>query len=223
MDQWSPPTLGAEATHHLLSVIRLHPGERAVLFDGKGQQALSILREIANGIPSFELLEPLQWAQPEHRLHLFLAMPKGPAMDDAVRMATEAGMTDLHPLISSRSVAKGERGDRWARIAESAAQQCGRGDIPTIHPIQTFSASLAQLQEIDRRIALPGAPPATGANGPAAVWIGPEGGFSPEEVKQACAAGLQPMGIGRWIFRAETAAAVAVSAMASADAIPMVK
>jgi len=211
--QWQPPTLDREAHHHALEVIRLRIGEEVVLFDGNGQQAKARLTAVEQRQARFELLEAPEVARPVHSIHLFLAVLKGPAMDDAIRMATEAGMTELHPLLSERTIAKGDRIERWERIAESAAQQCGRGDIPTIHPVTTFSHSLAFEPTIARRIAIPGASGGQ-SQGAAAVWIGPEGGFSPQEVEHATRAGMEPLNLGRWVFRADTAAAVAVALLA---------
>jgi 16S rRNA (uracil1498-N3)-methyltransferase len=208
--------LEPEVAHHLLDVVRITRGEHVVLFDGRGMEVRAVLRDVAAGVPVLVTVEDPRSARPEAPLHLLLAVLKGPSMDEAVRMATEAGMTDLHPVLTARSVAKGERGDRWERIARSAAQQSGRGDVPALHPLRSLDEALAALPEgLERRIALPGAPRLGPAAGAAAVLVGPEGGLTSAEVARATAARFQPFGLGRWVLRAETAAAVACAATAA--------
>lgn len=205
-------TLDPEATHHLLHVLRAAPGTEVEVFDGTGRAAVATLVEVVQGVPWLEVREPARRARPPYPLHLLVGLPKGNAMDDAVRMATEAGATDLHPVLAARSVARGDRRERWARIATSAAQQCGRGDVPEVHPVRALSEAIAGLpDDLDRRVALPGAPRRPPATGPAAVLVGPEGGLSAAEIAAARQAGFEPMGLGRWILRTPTAVAVAVA------------
>ena len=212
-----PPTgqtlsLDGATAHHLATVLRARPGERVVLFDGSGTQAVSELKALSDGSAVLEVVGAHEPARQKEALHLLLALTKGPAMDTAVRMATEAGVTHLHPVLTARSVPRGERTDRWERIAASSAQQCGRADIPAMTQVLTLADALAALPPgLDARIAMPGAPAAAAAIGPAAVLIGPEGGFAPHEVTAALAAGFTPMGLGRWTFRVDTAVAVAVA------------
>jgi len=204
--------LAPAPAHHLLQVVRLKRGGRVELFDGSGRVALAKLVGVEGGTAILELEEAPHPAHPTHALHLLLGLSKGGAMDAAIRAATEAGATDLHPVRTARSTAQGDRAERWHRIAESAAQQCGRGDLPTIHPTQTLQEAIAALPpDLDRRIALPGAGYLPAADGPAAVLVGPEGGFTGEEVALALDSGFQPQGLGRWILRTETAAGIAVA------------
>lgn len=205
-------TLEEEAAHHLLDVVRLRRGGRVVLFDGRGREAEAILVAVVDGVPVLELSGEPRVAAPPHPLHLVLACPKGGATDDALRMATEAGATDLWPVLAERSVARGDRHDRWARIARSAAQQCGRADVPAVHPLLALREAVGELPgDLDRRVAVPGAERLPPATGPAAVLVGPEGGLTAAEVRFALTEGFTPMGLGGWILRAETAAAVATA------------
>lgn len=198
--------------HHLLDVLRIRRGERVRIFDGSGLEADALLVEVTDGVPWLEVVGPARSACPPHPLHVLLAIAKGPAMDAAIRMVTEAGATHLHPILTARSVPKGDRADRWERIAASAAQQCGRADVPTLAALDRLDGALAQLPAgLDARVAVPGAAPLAAAEGPAAVLIGPEGGLTTEEVDRALAAGFRAMGLGRFVLRAETAAAVAVA------------
>ncbi len=208
--------LDAEPSHHLLHVLRARLGLELLVFDGQGAQARARLVGQEEGRALVELLTEPALAAPTHPLHLLLGLLKGSAMDAAVRMATEAGVTHVHPLLLERSVARGDRTQRWLRIATSAATQCGRADIPQFLTLARLGQALVALPPgVDARVALLGAERLPAAQGPAAVLVGPEGGLTPKEAQQALDAGLRPMGLGSWVLRAETAAAVATAITAS--------
>lgn len=207
-----PLTVDPSVAHHLLDVIRVRKGERIVVFDGHGKEATAILADVVDGAPVLIADGPIVEKAPAHELHLLLALAKGPSMDLAVRMAVEAGATHLHPVITKRSIAKGERGDRWARIVESAAQQCGRADLTEIAVVEPLDRALESLPPgVDLRVAVPGAPRPSPAIGAAAVVIGPEGGLTDAEIAEVLRAGGHAIGLGRWVLRVETAVAVALA------------
>lgn len=207
--------LGPTSSHHALRVLRLPRGAEVVVFDGTGRQARASLVDVTDGAALVEVIGPATTAAPAHPLHLVLGLLKGPAMDLAVRMATEAGATDIHVVQAARSVARGDRADRWARIAASAAQQCGRADIPRVHPVVALADALGALPALDLRVAVPGAPRLEPATGPAAICVGPEGGFTDAELACLLERGARPAGLGSWVLRADTAVAVAVASTAS--------
>jgi 16S rRNA (uracil1498-N3)-methyltransferase len=204
--------LDANGSHHLLHVLRASRGDRVLVFDGTGLQAPAILVDITAGQAIVEVIDLPHSARPPHPLHLVLGLPKGPAMDRAVRMATEAGVTDIHPVLATRSTARGDRGDRWRRIATAAAQQCGRADVPQVHPLANLTQTLP-LMPSDTRIAVVGAADGPPSKGPCAVLIGPEGGWTATEIGEAQEAGALPVTLGDWVLRSDTAAAVAIAAL----------
>lgn len=204
--------LDREASKHLVQVLRLREGEALVVFDGLGSEADAALERADRGAAVVAVTSPPRERRPVHALHLLLGVPKGPAMDLAVRMATEAGMTHLHPVHTKRAVPRSEKVDRWERIAVSAAEQCGRADVPVVLPPASLIDAIHRLDGVpDRRVALPGAPACPAASGPAAVLVGPEGGLTDAEVRLAEETGFRPAGLGRFVLRACTAAAVAVA------------
>ncbi len=197
--------------HHLTRVLRLAPGAPVLLFDGQGGEADATLDA---GSPPRSATQhgPARHAAPAPPVHLLLAVVKGPAMDLAVRMATEAGATSIHPVFTERSVARGDRGDRWQRIAGAAAAQCRRADVPTVLPAVSLDAALARVAAVTTRlVAHPGSPPVSPADGECAVLVGPEGGLTDAEVAQCTRAGWRTASIARHVLRADTAAAVAVA------------
>ncbi|TNE88588.1 MAG: 16S rRNA (uracil(1498)-N(3))-methyltransferase [Deltaproteobacteria bacterium] len=203
--------LGDEMSHHLLRVVRIAAGEQVELFDGEGLVATATLIADDEGVAELELTEAPRRAAPVHARHLLVGIPKGQAMDLAVRLATEAGATHIHPLLLSRSIAKGDRGDRWERIASSAAQQCGRGDVPEILPLATLEQASERLGACARFVAHPGGARGSEVDGPAALLVGPEGGLTDDELRRASALGFARMGLGEWVFRTETACAVGMA------------
>jgi 16S rRNA (uracil1498-N3)-methyltransferase len=203
--------LDAAASHHLLHVCRHPRGARLVVFDGAGSEVEVALADV-DGVAVIEGLGPPRSARPRHALHLVLALPKGPALDAALRMAVETGATHLHPALSERTIARGERPDRWERILASAAQQCGRADVPLLAPLLPLAEAAAAVPAgADRRVAVPGAERLAASEGDAAVAIGPEGGLTAREVDRLLAAGWAPMGLGEWVLRVDTAVAVALA------------
>ncbi len=189
-------------------------GAELALFDGDGSQVLARL-ETVEPTATVRAIGPVQQAASPHALHLIIGVPKGAALDRALRMATETGATHVHPVRSDRSVPRSDRGPRWQRILVSAAQQCGRADVPSLSPLQPLATALATLDlPTDRRVLMPGADPASPATGPAVVAVGPEGGFSPSELVHLLSLGWSAVGLGRWILRTDTAVAVALGSTA---------
>ena len=127
-------------------------------------------------------------------------------------MATEVGATAIHLVWADRTQGRPDRVERWTRIAKAAASQCGRADVPLLSEPSPLEHVLASLEGIELRIALPGAEPLDPPTGPVAVFVGPEGGWSPTEVDRIHRAGAIPMGRGRGGLRSPTACAGALSA-----------
>lgn len=207
--------LSDTVSHHLLRVTRIRMGEAVELFDGKGHAARATLLREEDGTAVLALDEAPRLARPAHEVHLFIGIPKGPAMDLAVRMATEAGATQIHPLNLARSIAKGDRASRWERIAGSAAQQCGRGDVPQLHPLAKLEAAASRLGDgVRKLVAHPGGGALTRSTGDVALLIGPEGGLTDDELRRAETLGFETVGLGDWVLRAETACAIGIAAVA---------
>jgi 16S rRNA (uracil1498-N3)-methyltransferase len=203
-------TLGPDEAHYLLRVLRLPMGATVCAFDGRGRE---VDAELVDG-PTGPHLKPsgsVRDTPAPPPFHLFVALTKGPAMDLQVRMATELGVTAIHPVLADRSVATGERVDRWLRIADAAARQCGRADTPEVRPILSFVDALHAQPPLPRRIAAPGAGPLPAPEGGAVVWVGPEGGWTRDELDAALAVGCAPLGLGPHVLRADTAVAAALA------------
>lgn len=206
--------LDARASHHLLVVCRARRGGALVLFDGHGRQCTAELVSATQGRATVRATGAVELAKAQDELHLVLGIPKGPALDRALRIAVELGVTHLHPAIAHRSVGRSDRSARWGRIVSSAGAQCGRADQPILHPLGSLDEAMSRPSEdVLRLVGVPGAHPPTLVRGPAAraVAIGPEGGFSEPEVEAFLELGWEPMGLGPWVLRTDTAVAVGLA------------
>ncbi len=205
--------LSAAASHHLVRVLRLSQGDMVQLFDGSGSQVHARIESIEGDNVLVEVVsEPVRRA-PQTACHLVLGLPKKAALDTSLRMATELGVTHIHPFFAKRSVPSKGNESRWKRIVSSAAQQCGRADMPGVSPPAKLTDVLGQLPDgLQGRVLVPGAPRLAPSEGPIALVIGPEGGLTPDEVRICEQHGFTPMGLGEWVLRVDTAVAAGLAA-----------
>jgi 16S rRNA (uracil1498-N3)-methyltransferase len=215
--------LAGTDAHHLLRVLRLKTGDEVELFDGSG---MVYQAKIEGGdLHRVELAVLAASDTPPDRLaiHLGQAMLKVKKMDLVVQKCTELGVRAIHPLLSThtKNPAPGpEKLARWQRIIQESCKQCNQPWPPTCHPARSFAEVLAAGEGCDLRLICweqPEAPPLRSVVNSLAiprsimVLIGPEGGFSTEEIAQARAAGFLAVGLGRRILRAETAAIAVIA------------
>jgi len=159
--------------------------------------------------------------EPAVRLDLCLSLTQREKFEFILQKGTELGVSHFYPLVTSRTLIQNVRGYdeklvRWKKILQEAAEQCGRGKIPEIYLPQKIPNFLKQfssirgyiLYEKEQTMSLSAAyvRQLTNAPGDAALLIGPEGGFSPEEYNMAIEAGFTGVTLGKRILRMETAA-----------------
>jgi 16S rRNA (uracil1498-N3)-methyltransferase len=165
------------------------------------------------------------------QVHLFQSLPKTGKMELVVQKAVELGVSQIIPIVASRSVVrlnheKGkEKTKRWQAVSEAAAKQCGRLIVPPVHEILSFPTALQLAAPMEVRIIPYEMAVQTGndmaktkeiiknihAGQEVAVFIGPEGGFTPAEISLAVEAGVAPITLGKRILRTETAGMVVAS------------
>jgi 16S rRNA (uracil1498-N3)-methyltransferase len=221
--------LPPDEAHHLRHVLRLGVGADVALFDGRGIEFLGRVERVGRGGVQVRLVTPRE-ATPEPRVRLRLAQAvlKGDAMDGVIRDATMIGAAAVQPLISARTQVRpgaarhAQLVDRWRRICVASARQCRRAVVPDIEPPCTLAAFLAvetaavRFVLVEPAAARAGtqADPRTMAAPPeAAVLVGPEGGWSSEELAAARAAGFQPLTLGRRTLRADAAPIAALTVL----------
>jgi len=202
--------LSEDVSHHLLRVTGIAPGEPVELFDGRGASCLAELVSVAHGVATLKIIEVMEVHVPTRQIHLVLAQTRASTMDTVLRMVSELGVASIQVVQTQRCVAKGNKMDRWVRIVQSAAAQSGRTVVPVLHPPVVFK-DLIERTEGTRLICAPGGSVGSPVSGAVTLLVGPEGGFSAEEIADALAGGWDLVGLGDTVLRADTAAVVAVA------------
>ncbi|NBA96639.1 16S rRNA (uracil(1498)-N(3))-methyltransferase [Pseudomonas sp. R5(2019)] len=221
----APLTLGEHElpeaqAHYIGRVLRMAEGDAVQLFDGSGQEFLGQLLEVGKKRVRVQLNEQFAGqAESRLRIHLGQGLSRGERMDWAIQKATELGANEITPIVSERCEVrlKDERADKrlahWRQVAISACEQCGRSQVPVIHPPQLLDEWLKACDSDLKLVLHPVAEPLTSHPVPAslAFLIGPEGGLSEPEVQQANAAGFHPARLGPRVLRTETAPVVGLA------------
>ena len=213
--------LTGDLAHHLRDVLRCRPGEIVSLVDEKQVQYRAALDQVnKKQVVAKILCKDESPGRPARSVTLVQAVLKGKKMDWVIQKATELGVTTLIPVITERTIVrpKSEREfhqtERWQAIAQEAAQQCGRVDIPSIQSTVTLDALLKNppensfklaLWETEQRLSLKSALRNMKERTSISVLIGPEGGFSSREIEKARETGWASVSLGPRILRAETA------------------
>jgi 16S rRNA (uracil1498-N3)-methyltransferase len=202
--------MDAFSSHHLLRVTGIAPGEAVEIFDGAGQAAIAVLDRVEGGRAVLQVRELLAAPDAPHSVWLLPALLRPAAMETVIRMSTELGVLRVTPILSERVVARGDKSDRWRRIAQAAAAQCGRADLPQIDVPCTLDEGLDAVGEgWTAVVCVPGAS-GRAPEGPAALFIGPEGGWSEAELALVQSSGVDRLGLGATTLRADTAAVAGV-------------
>ncbi len=215
-----------EDARHISKSLRMAAGEALTLCDGRGCEAQGVIASLSPDAVSVRLGEAAVCAaEPETKVSLYLALSKGDKMELVVQKAVELGAAEIVLFLSSRCISRPKGDDavkktlRLQKIANEAAKQCGRGILPPVRGIIAFSQALGETQQFDRRLILYEGVceplrqqlPKRGAS--VALFIGSEGGFSPEEIAQSQNSGVCAASLGKRILRCETAPIAALAAV----------
>ena len=209
--------------NHIKNVLRLEVGDWIVACDGNGTDYVSRIQSICSDevVASIEKVQ-LTGTELPVRITLFQGMPKKDKLELIIQKAVELGACEIVPVMTKRTVVKlseekkiNKRLERWQSIAYAAAKQCDRGIIPTVHKPVSYEEALAMADQLDYNV-IPyelqtGMEEARKIVDQACkqrslgIFIGPEGGFEPEEVERAMTRNIHPMTLGKRILRTETA------------------
>ena len=227
-------TILGDDAKHISRSLRMAVGDNVTVCDMQSVEYECSLVEFLPDRVEAEIISSRACdTEPPYSVTLYQALPKGDKLDTVIQKAVECGVYEIVPFVSERCIAKESSREenklsRRQRIALEAAKQCGRGIIPCVKPTASFSEMLKSAAEADIAImcyegdgtvsfkeALSNAKRAVAdlKNPSVSVVIGSEGGFSLDEVEQARAAGLIPVGLGKRILRTETAPSVALSCL----------
>lgn len=220
---------GSENLHYIKTVLRLKRGNTLMLFDGMGSEYEAVVRDFTTQDIILEITKKKE-TQVDHpiRITLAQALPKGTKMDFIIRKASELGVGRIIPFISSRSIPRpsGDRirlkTSRWKKIAIEASGKCGRGNILEITDIVTCNEVLQLPEDKFMKIIFWEEESNTGIKEILRdkkyerttdffIIVGPEGGFSREEVEMASRAGFLSASLGGLVLMVETAVLVILS------------
>ena len=213
--------LGAAAFNYLTRVLRLRQGAELIVFDGHGRQCSAQLTRLEKKAGAITLH---QWqthcVESPLSIHLGIAVSRGERMDWVIQKATELGVTTITPLVSERTEVKlqGDRADKkiqhWQQIAISACEQCGRNQLPLIHPTNHLQDWCTQVEAQQKWVLHHRTKNRLGAAtsvDSAALLIGPEGGLSEPEITLAETQGFAALQLGPRVLRTETAPIAAIT------------
>ncbi|HMS83717.1 MAG TPA: 16S rRNA (uracil(1498)-N(3))-methyltransferase [Nitrospira sp.] len=229
----TPPTISVtgELLTHIKDSLRAAVGETLWFSNGQGARYRTEISDVSKYVVTGLILETIQEpTRSAPRMILGQSLLKGEKIDWVIQKATELGVREIIPIESRHSVVhlKADRINhqltRWQRIALEAAQQSEQWHVPTIANPQSLTTLLASsernfttLMLAERQegksvqaVTLPQDP-----SNALLILIGPEGGWSKEEMKIAAQQGVEPIILGRMILRAETAAIATISILQS--------
>ena len=221
-------TIRHSEAHHIKNVLRLKPGDRIRLFDGTGFEYEAVISRIFAAKVEAEILSKVRAtlrSGPE--IIVAQAFLKEKKMDDLLRKLCELGVAKWFPFFSQRSIPRPDpsrlegRNRRWQRIAAEALKQCRRIDLPEIGEVLSFEAVLEYAKPCDLKIVFWENESSPFGSGMASneknslqkilLMLGPEGGFTQDEIQMAENSGFIRAGLGPRILRADTATLAAVT------------
>ena len=217
-------SLPKEIAHYLSNVLRLSVGDQLLVFNSQQGEFRARLISVAKRKVDIELLEKNRGVHDLARraslsIHLILGLSRGDRMDFAVQKSTELGVNEITPTYTEYGEVrlKPERVTKklqhWQKIAISACEQSGRVDVPVINkPISLMKLSLGEC--VNKWMLEPSgsdALPQSIAENNIALLVGPEGGFSENEIAWAQCNDFQILALGSRILRTETAPVAAIA------------
>jgi len=199
----------------LKNVLRLGVGDRFILGDGKSNEAQVIVRDVKKGMFMVDVEANFKNEnEPRSQAVLYCALLKRENFELVVQKATEIGVKEIIPLITERTVKLNLREDRLNKIIKEAAEQSGRGVLPVLREPMKFDDAVESAKENHVNLFFNASgdrlhPSEHMAGVRVGAWVGPEGGWTEEELTKAEGEKFTISSLGSTILRAETAAIVA--------------
>ncbi len=215
--------LDEQASQHVQRVLRLKPGDAVILFDGRGIEATAQIESSSGKRTQVHVTDqPHQTDRSPVHIHLGLAMSKGDRMDYAIQKSVEAGVSEITPLSTERTVVKldnkrqASKHKHWQGIIISACEQCGQNYLPTLNDVMTLNdwaqqstSAVNVVFDVEAEQSLSQLSAADSFR----VAVGPEGGFSDAELTMLEQHDFTRTKLGPRVLRAETAAVAACVAI----------
>ncbi|HEX3628215.1 MAG TPA: RsmE family RNA methyltransferase [Verrucomicrobiae bacterium] len=223
--------LAGQEARHALRVLRLQPGDTAMVLDGKGNEFHCEVESASRDSLSLRVKQRHTAPALPCSITLLVGIPKGKIIESIIQKSAELGARAIVPLLADRAVTRLDdkdarhKRDQWQQTAIEAMKQCGAPRLPEIETPASVSDFLARKKSFELQLVgslqkqrrhpsevfrefekVNGRPPQN-----AAVWIGPEGDFTPDELKMIEHSGARPVSFGHLVLRVETAAIYCLS------------
>lgn len=202
-----------DIVHQITRVLKLTRGEKIELFDGNGTSFCATLTSLSKNEISLQLDEKKVSQRPKKHVALFFALLKKENTEYAIEKAVEVGVSDIIPITTSRTVKTGIKVERINSIIKEATEQSGRTYLPKLFEIMSFKDALLYAQEHFSRVVVFDPHGTTFLNGKeesVALFVGPEGGFTQEELLHAQSSKCEVVSLPTHTLRGETAAIISV-------------
>lgn len=220
--------LSEAESRHLVRVHRISPGDKVVVFNGRGREWTCQFLDTQARKARLDILSQHEIPPPQRSIALAQALPKGKNFEQIIRKATEIGVNAIYPLITSRTEIKltndrqQNKIDKWKTTAIEAAKQCGNSHLPEIAPVQSIDEFLTDKSDsFDLKLIASLQPNAKNLRSilnqnsekpSKCIWmVGPEGDFTDDEYTASVKAGFEPVSLGSLVLRCETAAIYSLS------------
>ncbi|AEV69318.1 16S rRNA (uracil(1498)-N(3))-methyltransferase [Acetivibrio clariflavus] len=214
--------------NHIKKVLRLKCGEIITLSDGVGNEYAARIEAFGDGFVHTKIVESYKNAtEPPVKVTLYQGLPKSDKMDFIIQKSVELGISKVVPVLTERTVVKidnqkdaQKKWERWNRISQEAAKQSNRGIIPEVELPISFKEAIKQIKngslsiipyEKESKKSLKQILKSNGHMKDISVFIGPEGGFTEQEIEEAISFGINPVTLGPRILRTETAGIAVLS------------
>lgn len=221
-------TITGNDVNHIKNVLRFKSGDRLEICDGSSNDYIVVIDSVEKDKINTKILDRIgNTNESDIEVTLFQGLPKSDKMDSIIQKNVELGIRAIYPVITDRTVVKPDQGaaaakklERWQRIAMEAAKQCRRGIIPRVENTLSFIEALEMSKRVSSTRIIPCLKEKNNklrclltdkSIKSVSVFIGPEGGFSDEEVNMAEMNGIIPVTLGPRVLRTETAGFVVLS------------
>lgn len=215
---------------HITKVLRLPLSSILTLCDGEGFDYVAKISAAEGDTLLLDILEKkASIAEPALKVTLFQGVPKNPKMEYIVEKCTELGADSICPVITKRSVVKfdsdaaaGKKLERWRKIASESVKQCARGAIPFVYDVHHLEETQQLIKELDvvlvayeneKEVSLKNVLSKNREAKSLGIFIGPEGGFSDDEISFLKSCGCETVTLGNRILRTETAGPAVLAAV----------
>lgn len=202
-----------DAIGQIKKVLRLRGGDKVIFLNGRGEEFVSVIEEITNSeIKAYIEESEVNKNEPNLKITLCQALCKKDKFEWVLQKGTEVGVSEFVPVLADRSEKTGLNSERAEKILRESAEQSERGIIPKLHGISkledVLKISSGEKILLDKSGESIKSLILSSSNSPLTIFVGPEGGWTGEEIDLAKKAGAKVISIGNTVFRTETAGMV---------------